>query len=104
MPRDQETDVPRDATLLVTAPRPVNHGSASGLRVRMEDHDVEGVLDISWDGRVLFWKPTKTMEAHALHHVTLSGVCDERGAQFDDLSSTFMTGRFSYVDFGRMVE
>ena len=98
MPRDQETGVPRDATLLVTAPRPVDHLSTSGVRVRSEDRDVEGVLDISSDGRILFWRPAKTLDAQAQHQVTISGVRDERGAPFDEHSSTFVTGVFSYVD------
>jgi hypothetical protein len=104
MPRDQETDVPRDATLLFTAPRRVDHLSASGLRVRTEDRDVEGVLDISSDGRILFWRPIQAMEARARHRITLSGVRDERGTVFDDLSSTFVTGGFSYLDLLLMVE
>ena len=98
MPRDQETDVPRDATLLVTAPRPVDQQSAGGLRVSSDHRDVEGVLDISSDGRILFWRPTRAMEAQAEHQVTVSGVRDERGAPFDDLSSSFVTGLFSYLD------
>ena len=98
MPKDQETDVPRDATLLVTAPRPVDHRSTSGVTVRSEDRDVEGVLDISSDGRILFWRPTQTMDAQVEHQVRISGVRDERGAPFDDHASTFVTGVFSYVD------
>ncbi len=98
MPRDQETDVPRDATLLVTAPRPVDHHSAAGVRVRTERSEVEGILDISGDGRILFWRPRAALEAQVEHHVTISGVRDERGLLFDDLSSSFVTGAFSYVD------
>ena len=98
MPKDQETDVPRDATLLVTAPRPFDHQSTGGVRVRSEDRDVEGVLDISSNGRILFWRPARTLEAQARHQVTIAGVRDERGALFDDHSSTFVTGIFSYVD------
>lgn len=98
MPHDQETDVPRDATVLVTAPRPVDHESAIGVRVRTEDREVEGVLDISSDGRILFWRPAEVLAARAQHQVTISGVRDERGALFDDHASTFVTGVFSYVD------
>lgn len=98
MPKNQETDVPRDATLLVTAPRPVDHRSTGGVTVRSEDGDVDGVLDISSDGRILFWRPTRTMDAQVEHQVTISGVRDQRGAPFDDHASTFVTGVFSYVD------
>lgn len=98
VPRDQETDVPRDATLLVTAPRPVNQLSTGGLRVRTEGGDVEGVVEVSSDGRVLFWRPTGAMDPRVRHHVTISGVRDERGALFDELRSTFVTGTFSSVD------
>ena len=98
MPKDQETDVPRDATLLVTAPRPVDHRSTGGVTVRSKDRDVEGVLDISSDGRILFWRPARTLGAQAEHQVRISGVRDERGAPFDDHASTFVTGVFSYVD------
>lgn len=98
MPKDQETGVPRDATVLVTAPRPVDQLSAGGLRVRTEDRDVDGVLDISSDGRILFWRPAQTLEAQARHQVTICGVRDERGALFDDHTSSFVTGAFSYVD------
>lgn len=104
MPRNQETGVPRDATVLVTAPRPVDHQSASGVRVRTEDRDVEGVLDISSDGRLLFWRPTRALEAQSQHQVTISGVRDERGAPFDDHSSTFVTGIFSYLDLEMSLE
>lgn len=98
MPRDQETGVPRDATLLVAASRPVDHHSTNGVRVRTEGRDVEGVLDISSDGRILFWSPMRAMEAQVEHQVTISGVRDERGAPFADHTSTFVTGFFSYVD------
>lgn len=104
MPRDQETDVPRDATLLVTAPRPVSPSSAGGLKVRTEEREVEGVLDISSDGRVLFWRPISNMEPQVQHHLTVSGVRDERGLLFDELSSSFVTGGFSYAEFGLMIE
>ena len=104
MPRDQETGVPRDATLLVTAPRPMDHLSTNGVRVQTEDRDVEGVLDISSDGRILFWRPMRTLDPQAEHQVRISGVRDERGALFDDFSSTFVTGIFSYVDLQFLVE
>jgi hypothetical protein len=103
-PRDQETGVPRDATVSVTAPRPVDHHSAGGVRVRTEEGDVDGVLDISSDGRILFWRPARTLEAQARHQVTISGVRDERGAPFDDHTSTFVTGAFSYVDLQLLTE
>lgn len=104
MPRDHETDVPRDATVLVAAPRPVDCLSTSGVKVRSEDRDVDGVLDISSDGRILFWRPTQALEAQARHEVTISGVRDERGTRFDDHASTFVTGAFSYVDLQILVE
>jgi hypothetical protein len=104
MPRDQETDVPRDATVLVTAPRGVDHESATGVRVRTEDRDVEGVLDISSDGRTLFWRPSLTLSPRAQHQVTISGVRDERGLLFDEHVSTFVTGTFSYVDLELLTE
>jgi hypothetical protein len=103
-PKDLETDVPRDATVLVAAPRPVDHRSASGLRVTTEDRDVDGVLDISSDGRLLLWRPAHDLEAQAQHQVTISGVLDERGTPFDDHSSTFVTGTFSYVDLRHLME
>ena len=103
-PKDEETDVPRDATVLVTASRAVDHLSAGGVRVRTEEGDVDGVLDISSDGRILFWRPSQTMEAQARHRVTISGVRDERGAPFDDHTSTFVTGAFSYVDLQLLAE
>jgi len=103
-PKDQETDVPRDSTVLVTAPRPVDHLSTNGVKVRTEDRDVDGVLDISSDGRILFWRPTETLEAQAQHQVTISGVRDDRGAPFDDHQSTFVTGAFSYVDLQLLTE
>lgn len=90
--------MPRDATVLVTASRPVDHASASGVRVRHEEREIDGVLDISSDGRILFWRPTQTLQARARHEVTISGVKDERGAPFDDHASTFVTGAFSYDD------
>lgn len=104
MPRDQETDVPRDATVLVTAPRPVDHHSALGVRVRADDREIQGVLDISSDGRVLFWRPVLTLAARALHQVTISGVRDDRGVLFDEHFSTFVTGAFSYVDLQLLTE
>lgn len=103
-PKDQETGVPRDATVLVTAPRPVDHLSAAGVRVRAEAGEVDGVLDISSDGRILFWRPAQALEAQARHQVTISGVRDERGAPFDDHTSTFVTGAFSYVDLQLLAE
>ena len=104
MPRDQETGVPRDATVLVTATRPVDQQSTRGVRVRTEERDVDGVLDISSDGRILFWRPARTLEAEARHQVTISGVRDARGAPFDDHTSTFVTGAFSYVDLQLLAE
>ena len=104
VPKDQETEVPRDATVLVTASRPVDHESARGVRVRSEDRDVDGVLDISSDGRILFWRPMQTLEAQARHQVTISGVRDERGTLFDDHASTFVTGGFSYGDLQILTE
>ena len=103
-PKDQETGVPRDATVLVTAPRPVDQHSARGLKVRTEARDVDGVLDISSDGRILFWRPAQTLEAEVRHEVTISGVRDERGAPFDDHTSSFVTGAFSYVDLQLLLE
>jgi hypothetical protein len=104
VPKDQETDVPRDATVLVTAPRPVDHHSAAGVRVRDEERDVDGVLDISSDGRILFWRPTQALAAQARHQVTISGIRDERGTRFDDHSSSFVTGAFSYEDLQMLVD
>jgi hypothetical protein len=98
VPKDQETGVPRDLTVLVTAPRPVDHHSTQGVRVRNEERDIDGVIDISSDGRLLFWRPAEALAAEAEHRVTISGVKDERGAPFDDHSSTFVTGPFSYLD------
>jgi hypothetical protein len=104
MPGHQETGVPRDATVLVTAPRPVDHLSAHGVRVRTERGDVDGVLEISSDGRILFWRPAQALQAQAQHRVTISGVRDDRGTLFDDHSSTFVTGAFSYVDLQLLTE
>ena len=104
MPRNQETGVPRDTTLLVTAPRRFDHRSTSGLRVRSDERDVEGILEVSTDGRILFWRPVQTLDAHAEHQVRISGVRDDRGALFDDFSSTFITGFFSYVDLQLLAE
>lgn len=104
IPRDQETDVPRDATVLVTAPRPVDHVSTAGVRVRACDREVEGFLDISSDGRILFWRPAHALAAQARHEVTISGVRDERGAPFDDHTSSFVTGIFSYIDLQLLAE
>ena len=104
MPGHEETGVPRDATVFVTAPRPVDHLSASGVRVRSEGLDVEGFLDISSDSRILFWRPAQALQAQAQHRVTISGVRDDRGTLFDDHSSTFMTGAFSYVDLQLLTE
>lgn len=104
MPKDQETGVPRDATVLVSAPRKVDQHSTQGVRVRTEDRDVEGVLDISSDGRILFWRPTGAMEPQAQHQVTISGVRDEKGAPFDDHRSSFVTGVFSYGDLQLLTE
>jgi hypothetical protein len=104
VPRDQETEVARDATLLVSAPRPIDHLSTGGLRVRSGDREVEGVLDLSGDRRILFWRPLGALEARAFHQVTLTGVRDEKGACFDDLSTTFVTGGFSYRDLRLLVD
>lgn len=98
MPRDQETDVPRDGSVLVTAPRPVDQHSVSGVRVTSEDQEVEGVLDISSDGRILMWRPARELEARARHQVTITGVRDEKGQPFDPHTSSFVTGVFSYED------
>ena len=104
VPTDHETDVPRDTTVLVTASRPVDHQSAVGVRVRSEGGDVDGVLDISSDGRILFWRPMQTLAAQARHQVTISGMCDERGTPFGEHASTFVTGVFSYDDLQILTE
>jgi len=104
MPKDQETDVPRDATVLVTAPRPVDHHSTRGVRVHTEDREVHGALGISSDRRILFWRPTEALEARARHQVTISGMRDERGAPFDDHASSFVTGAFTYLDLELLAE
>lgn len=104
MPKNHETGVPRDATVLVTASRPVDQVSTNGVKVRTEDREVEGVLDISSDGRIILWRPAQALEAQAQHQVTISGVKDARGALFDEHSSTFVTGAFSYVDFQLLPE
>lgn len=98
IPRDHETDVPRDASVLVTAPRPVDHDSVGGVRVSTDDQDIEGVLDISSDGRILMWRPARELEARARHQVTITGVRDEKGQPFDPHTSSFVTGVFSYED------
>ena len=98
MPRDQETDVARDATVLVTAPRPLDQNSASGLRVQTDGRDVEGIVDVSSDGRILFWRPARTLDPRVRHLVTITGLRDDRGQAFDEHSSTFETGIFSYID------
>jgi hypothetical protein len=98
VPKDQETGVPRDATVLVTASRPVDLLSTQGLRVRTADQEVDGVIGISSDGRLLFWSPARALAAEVQHRVTISGIRDERGALFEDHSSTFVTGLFSYME------
>ncbi len=103
-PKDQETDVPRDATVLVAASRPIDHLSITGVRVRSEEGDIDGLLAISSDGRILFWRPAQTLDARAEHRVIISGVRDERGAPFGDHTSTFVTGAFSYVDLELLAE
>ena len=104
MPRHQETDVPRDATLFVSASRPIGYSSATRIRVRTEDRDVDGVIDTSSDGRILFWRPSAVLQAKIEHQITISGVRDTRGAPFDDLSTTFITGHFSYLDLSMVAE
>ena len=104
VPKDQETDVPRDATVLVTASRRLDHHSTRGLTVRTETGEVDGALGISSDGRILFWRPAQALEPRARHQVTISGVRDERGVPFDDHASTFVTGVFSYVDLELLTE
>lgn len=98
IPHDLETDVPRDASILVSAPRPMDQSSASGLRVTAEGQDVDGVLDISSDGRILMWRPARELEARARHLVTINGVRDEKGAPFAPHASSFVTGVFTYDD------
>lgn len=98
MPRDHETDVPRDAAVLVSAPRPVDQHTVSGVRVTADDQDVEGVLDISSDGRILMWRPARELEARARHQVVITGVRDEKGHPFDAHRSSFVTAVFSYED------
>lgn len=98
VPHHRETDVPRDATLLVAAPRPLDHRSTGSVSVRTEDRDIDGVIDISSDGRMLFWRPVQALEPQAEHHVRICGVRDSRGEPFDDVSSSFVTGLFSYPD------
>ena len=104
VPRDRETDVPRDATVLVTAARPVDHHSTKGVRVSSGDGEVEGALDMSSDRRILFWRPAHALEARARHQVTISGVKDERGVPFDEHASTFVTGAISYDDLQFLTE
>lgn len=104
MPKDQETDVPRDATVLVSAPRPVDQTSTMGLRVRSMGRDVAGTLDVSSDGRILFWRPLLILDAGTAHEVAISGVRDDRGLPFDAHLSTFVTGVFSYIDLRMTVE
>jgi len=98
VPRDRETDVPRDATVLVTAPRPVDHHTTHGVRVSSDEGEVDGALGMSSDRRILFWRPAQALEARARHQVTIRGMRDERGAHFLDHASTFVTGAYSYVD------
>lgn len=98
IPRDHETDVPRDGSVLVTAPRPVDQHSVAGVRITADEQDVEGVLDISSDGRILMWRPARELEARARHQVTITGVRDEKGQPFDAHSSSFVTAGFSYDD------
>ena len=104
VPRDRETDVPRDATVLVAASRRVDQNSTSGLRVMSAEGDIDGLVQLSSDGRILFWKPRAALEPQAAYRVTVSGVRDERGARFDDSSSTFVTGAFSYEDLQILAE
>jgi len=103
-PKDQETEVPRDTTVLVAAARPIDHLSITGVRVRTEGGEIDGLLDISSDGRILFWRPAQTLDARAEHRVTISGVRDDRGAPFLDHTSTFVTGVFSYIDLEILAE
>jgi hypothetical protein len=103
-PKDLETGVPRDATVQVTAPRRVDHLSTQGVSVRTEDREVDGALYISSCGRVLFWRPLEALPPDARFQVTICGVRDERGAPFDDHSSTFVTGAFSYLDLQLLAE
>jgi hypothetical protein len=104
IPRDQETDVPRDATLLVTASRALDQHATDGVRVMSETGCIEGVAHLSSDGRILFWRPLEALEPQSAHRVTVSGVRDERGALFDEHSSTFVTGIFSYRDLELSME
>ena len=104
VPRDQETDVPIDATVLVAAPRRVDQTSAAGVRVMNENGDIDGVVNLSTDGRILFWRPLGVLDPQSAHRVTVSGIRDERGALFDDRSTTFVTALFSYVDLQILAE
>src|SRR5262245_14495951 len=104
VPRDQETDVPRDATVLVAAPRRVDQHSTAGVRVRNESGDIEGEVRLSTDGRILFWRPLGALDPQSAHRITVSGVRDDRGQPFDDSTSTFVTGAFSYEDLQVLAE
>jgi hypothetical protein len=104
VPRDRETDVPRDATVLVAASRRVDQNSTSGVRVVSAQGDIEGAVQLSSDGRILFWRPASALEPQAAYRITVSGVRDERGTLFAESSSTFVTGIFSYEDLQILAE
>jgi hypothetical protein len=104
VPRDQETEVPRDATVLVAAPRRVDQNSTASVRVMNESGHIDGVVQLSSDGRILFWTPRAALDPQSAHRVTVSGMRDERGAPFDDHTSTFVTAGFSYVDLQVLAE
>lgn len=99
-PEDGAGGVLRDSPVLLRLSRPLDPASLSraSFDVRDGEGSVPARVGLSPDGRVLIWRPARTLAGDAEHLVIASGLRDEGGREVAAHRSRFVTGRLGGVD------
>jgi hypothetical protein len=90
-PPDGVVGVLRDSPVLVWLTGPVARSSVSSETLLIKDpgSDVPGCVQVSLDGRLLFWRAERLLTPGAAHFVVVSGLRDVHGREIPHHLSRF---------------
>lgn len=80
-PQDGESQVLRDAPIVVRLSHPLDPASVTETSLWVQDPEgpVPGELHLSPDGQVVIWGGARPLKAGALHFLVATGLRDRRG-------------------------
>ena len=99
-PEDGAAGVFRDALVLARLSHPVDPRSLSGLTFQVSDPTgvVPSRLEVSSDGYVVIWRPSRLLDPWVEHEVVATGLRDQRGRPVAPHRSRFVPGTIAFLD------